>query len=336
MTTLNNFKSTTIRGLLRNSDFPDGSELADAIFDRDITVNNNINASSLTANDLYCNNMNSSANDLNLTSNTQTSSFDASGNFMCNHIAQMNNFFNSNYYNEDIVENRFAGKVYGNNRIMCKDGFFVVQDVNNINTVYGGISSDGSITSTALITNSISVNGNSFITSSRDLSVNSITVNGTSTISSTRNLTVNTITGTTLTLTNVLKPNTTISPTLSTQMGFIDIIGKSTFVSSISNILTTVSTIVFNNTTYSFGTYAIKFCFSGSGSVSQTLTYCINTAPNLYTNKNAKHTTNTNISCHHYDMTFNIYSVSTLYFLAQTSTGTYTISDGYIEIVRIA
>jgi hypothetical protein len=44
MTTLtyNNFKTTTIRGAFNNSDYADGTELAIATFDRDVTVKNNI------------------------------------------------------------------------------------------------------------------------------------------------------------------------------------------------------------------------------------------------------------------------------------------------------
>jgi hypothetical protein len=40
MTTLtnNNFKSTTIRGALYNKDYPDGSVLANAVFDRNLQV----------------------------------------------------------------------------------------------------------------------------------------------------------------------------------------------------------------------------------------------------------------------------------------------------------
>ena len=66
------------------------------------------------------------------------------------------------------------------------------------------------------------------------------------------------------------------------------------------------------------------------------MTFCINTAPSLYVNKNGKQTTNTNISTLQYDITLNIYTTTTVYFLAQTTTGNYTINDAYIEMVRIA
>ena len=86
MTTLNNFKSTSIKGLFKNSDFPDGSELANAIFDRDITVNNNV----------YCYNVNSNTSNLNFVVNGTNSNFDTSGNFNCNHKMILNNPFVSN------------------------------------------------------------------------------------------------------------------------------------------------------------------------------------------------------------------------------------------------
>jgi hypothetical protein len=42
MATFNNFKSTCVRGEFYNKDYADGSVLANATFDRDIKVNNNL------------------------------------------------------------------------------------------------------------------------------------------------------------------------------------------------------------------------------------------------------------------------------------------------------
>jgi hypothetical protein len=41
-TTYNNFKSTTVRGNFTNADSPDGTILADGIFNRDLTVKGNL------------------------------------------------------------------------------------------------------------------------------------------------------------------------------------------------------------------------------------------------------------------------------------------------------
>lgn len=280
MTTLNNFKSTTIRGLLKNSDFPDGSELADAIFERNITVNNNV----------YCYNLNSNTSNLSFVVNGTNSNFDTSGNFNCNHKIILNNTLVSNANDTTglTFENTYYGNIYSYKGMVCQNGFYVKNSPGSSATTY------------ALIDN----NGNSQFAR--------------------------------LTTSNVIRTSTTSTPSTYQDLGFITLLTQSSFTtSSITTSLTTVKSIIFNGTPYSYGTYGIKFCFSGSGSISQTLTYTINTT-NTLSSRNAKHTTNTNFSCHHYDLTFNIYSNTTLYFLAQTSTGTYTISDGYIEIVRIA
>jgi len=42
MSSYNNFKSTTIRGLFQNSDYPNNSILADGIFDRNLTIKQNL------------------------------------------------------------------------------------------------------------------------------------------------------------------------------------------------------------------------------------------------------------------------------------------------------
>jgi len=50
MATYNNWKSSKIRGNLYNSDYPDGSILAHATFDRDIEVKNNLYLGTETTN----------------------------------------------------------------------------------------------------------------------------------------------------------------------------------------------------------------------------------------------------------------------------------------------
>lgn len=137
-------------------------------------------------------------------------------------------------------------------------------------------------------------------------------------------------------LINFIKPSTTISPNLSVHLGFIHTISKVSIISTVTTTLTILQNINVNNTTYSYGTYRFKLFFSGSGSTSQTMTFYINTIPFLHMNQNGRRTTNTNISTLQYDITLNIYTATTVYFLAQASIGNYTINDAYIEMVRIA
>jgi hypothetical protein len=422
MTTVNNYKSSTIRGLLKNSDYPDGSELADAQFDRNLTVNNliksrgsievsfdnlgteetiitlqnngNINCKTITINgvdlinqnndltindatinnnlsvinDVYITNnlnvtndttlsnnlnvnndviigndatinnnlsvinnanigvnlttgklflndsdINSQGSNLNLISNNISSSFDVYGNFNCNHNMILNNNIIS--YAEDttnlVVENLFYGDIFSNKGVSSINGFFVKSDSGLGATTYALIDNIGQAEF-----NNVIVNGN--ITATGDLTTSKANVNSI------------------LTVANVIKPSTTVLPNSSVHLGFIHTIPKGSIASVVTTSLSTLQSININNTTFSFGTYRFKLLFSGSGTISQTMTFCINTAPSLYVNKNGKQTTNTNISTLQYDITLNIYTSTTVYFLAQTTTGNYTINDAFIEMVRIA
>lgn len=40
--TYNNFKASTVRGVFNNSDSPDGTQLANATFDRDVSINGDL------------------------------------------------------------------------------------------------------------------------------------------------------------------------------------------------------------------------------------------------------------------------------------------------------
>lgn len=465
MTTVNNYKSSTIRGLLKNSDYPDGSELANAVFDRSITVGNslqvnyliksrgsievsfnnsgaeetiislqnngNINCKTINiiedatinnnltvvndanitnnlnvtndttiSNNLNVNNdanignnlttgklflndsdINSQGNNLNLISNNISSFFDVLGNFNCNHNMLLNNNFIS--YAVDpaslVVENLFYGDIFSNKGVSSINGFFVKSNSGLNATTYALIDNTGqaefnnlivnsnstvnnsTINNNAIIGNNLTVTNNATIsnlTVTNDATINnnlivigaaggninckSISISGTTLIDNNKDMTVHDLTtnkadiNSILTVNNVIKPSTTISPNSSVHLGFIHTISKVSIISTVTTTLTTLQNINVNNTTFSYGTYRFKLFFSGSGSTSQTMTFCINTAQSLYANKNGRQTTNTNISTLQYDITLNIYTATTVYFLAQTNIGNYTINDAYIEMVRIA
>lgn len=251
MTTLNNFKSTSVKGLFKNSDFPDGSELANAIFDRNLTVNNNLTSYNMIVNNTFISN--------------------------CNDTTGL------------TFENLFYGNIFSYKGMVCKNGFYVKSDHGSSATTY------------ALIDN----NGNSQFSR--------------------------------LILSNVLRTSTTATPSTYQDLGIITTISKGSFLTlNITTALTTLYSFNINNSPYAYGTYRFKLFFSGSGSASQTLSFCINNSSSLPTNKTGKQTTNTNISTIQYDLTLNIYASTTVYFLAQLNTGTYTITDAYIEMVRVA
>lgn len=281
MTTLNNFKSTTIRGLFKNSDYPDSSELASAIFDRDISVNNNI----------YCHHLISNDTSLNFVVNGFNSNFDVSGNFNCFHNVKLNNYLVSYAVDPSGIafENLYYGNVFSNKGMVCVNGFYVKSNSGSSAITY------------ALIDNA----GNSQLSR--------------------------------LILSNVLRTSTTVTPSTFQDLGIINTINKGSFLTlTLTTALTTLYSLTVNNSPYAYGTYRFKLFFSGSGSASQTLSFCINNSSALQTNKTGKQTTNTNISTIQYDLTLNIYSSTTVYFLAQVNTGTYAITDAYIEMVRVA
>jgi hypothetical protein len=295
----------------------------DVIIGNDATINNNLsvinNANigvNLTTGKLFLNDsdINSQGSNLNLISNNISSSFDVYGNFNCNHNMILNNNIIS--YAEDttnlVVENLFYGDIFSNKGVSSINGFFVKSDSGLGATTYALIDNIGQAEF-----NNVTINGN--ITSSGDLITNKADINSI------------------LTVTNVIKPSTSVSPNSSVHLGFILTVPKGSIASTVTTSLTTLHSININNINYSYGTYMFKLLFSGVSAVtSNKMTYCINTTQALYTNKNATETTNLNNSTHIYHLTLNIYTTTTVYFLAQTISGNYNINDAFIEMVRIA
>jgi UDP-3-O-[3-hydroxymyristoyl] glucosamine N-acyltransferase len=432
MTTINNYKSSTIRGLLKNSDYPDGSEFADAQFDRNLTVNNtiksrgsievsfdnsgaeetiislqnngNINCktitingadlinqnNNLTINDATINNNLSVINDVYITNNLNvTNDATLSNNLNVNNDVYITNNLNvtndttlsnnlnvnndviigndatinnnlSVINNANIGVNLTTGKLFLNDSDINSQGSNLNLICNNISSffdVFGNfycnhnmtLNNDLSVTGSATISNNLTIdndltiNNNLIVTGGTgNVNCKSISLSGVTLIDSNKDMTVNDLItnkadiNSILTVTNVIKPSTTVLPNSSIHLGYIHTINKGSIASVVTTSLSTLQSININNTTFSFGTYRFKLLFSGSGSISQTMTFCINTSQSLYANKNGKQTTNTNISTLQYDITLNIYTTTTVYFLAQTNIGNYTINDAYIEMVRIA
>lgn len=378
MTTVNNYKSSTIRGLLKNSDYPDGSELANAVFDRSITVGNslqvnylikskgsievsfdnsgaeetiislqnngNINCKTINIiEDATINNNLTVVNDANITNNLNVT----------NDTTLSNNL---NVNNDVIIGNNLTtGKLFLNDSDINSQGSNLNLICNNISSFFDVLgnfncnhnmilNNNLSLTGSATISNNLTINNNLIVTGASGGNINckSISISGTTLIDNNKDMTVHDLTtnkadiNSILTVANVFKPSTTILPNLSVHLGFIHTISKVSIISTVTTTLTILQNINVNNTTFSYGTYRFKLFFSGSGSTSQTMTFCINTAQSLYANKNGKETTNANISTLQYDITLNIYTATSVYFLAQTNIGTYTINDAFIEMVRIA
>ena len=233
------------------------------------------------------------------------------------------------------------------NNVTVNNNSTVNNSTINNNAIIGNnltVTNNATINNNLTVTNDATINNNLIVIGAAGGNINckSISISGTTLIDNNKDMTVHDLTtnkadiNSILTVNNVIKPSTTIAPNSSVHLGFIHTISKVSIISTVTTTLTILQNINVNNTTFSYGTYRFKLFFSGSGSISQTMTFCINTTSSLYVNKNGKQTTNTNISTLQYDITLNIYTATTVYFLAQTSIGNYTINDAYIEMVRIA
>lgn len=243
-----------------------------------------------------------------------------------------------------LIDN--TGQAQFNNLIVNNNSTVNNSTINN-NAIIGNnltVNNSATISQNLTVTNNATINNNLIVTGAAGGNINckSISISGVTLVDNNKNTTVNDLItnkadiNSILTVSNVIKPSNSISPSTSLHLGYILTVPKGVMVLTITPSLTTLYSININNINFSYGTYMFKLLFSGSGTISQTMTFCINTAPSLYVNKNGKQTTNTNISTLQYDITLNIYTTTTVYFLAQTTTGNYTINDAYIEMVRIA